>query len=125
MQRSFFTAVLYGWLAIIITLLITSFILALIIRFSSISEVTVTYISLIVGFFTLLLGGIIAGIKGKENGLLIGLFTGLGFTCITFFVQYLGYDDVFSVKQLMYHLGYIFSAILGSIIGVNFVSVNR
>lgn len=125
MQRSFLSAVVYGWIAIIIMLLISSFLLALIIRFSAIAELTIAYISLIAGFITLLIGGIVAGIKGKENGLLIGLFTGIGFTLITFLIQYLGYDSVFSFKQMMYHLGYIVSAVLGSIIGVNFASVNK
>jgi putative membrane protein (TIGR04086 family) len=122
LQRSFFSAVLYGWIVIIIILLLASLVLALIIRFLNMTEISVSYISLIIGFITLLIGGLVAGIKGKENGLMIGLFTGIGFTILTFIVQYLGYDTVFSVKQSLYHLGYIICAVLGSIIGVNFAS---
>ncbi|NLI67321.1 MAG: TIGR04086 family membrane protein [Bacilli bacterium] len=119
MQRSFFSALFYGWLAILLMMLLSSLLMAFLIRYSSISEMTVTYIALIIGFLTLLFGGLVAGLKGKANGLLLGLFTGLGFTLMTFLVQYLGFDDVFSLKQLLYHIGYILCAVFGSIIGVN------
>lgn len=125
MERSFFKAVLYGWIATLILLLFTAFILALIVRFSSISESTLSYLSIVLGFFILFAGGLIAGLKGKANGLVIGLFTGGGFTLLTLLVQYLGYDQLFSLKQWIYHILYIFIAIVGSILGVNFSHTNE
>lgn len=125
MEQSFVRAILYGWITIFVVLLGSSFILALITRFSSISESTIAYISIALGFFILFFGGMIAGLKGKANGLIIGLFTGGGFTLMTFLVQYLGFDQFFSLKQLIYHVLYMLIAIVGSILGVNLVQTKN
>src|SRR5690625_4514024 len=125
MEQSFVRAILYGWITIFVVLLGSSFILALITRFSSISESTIAYISIALGFFILFCGGMIAGLKGKANGLIIGLFTGGGFTLMTFLVQYLGFDQFFSLKQLIYHVLYMLIAIVGSILGVNLVQTKN
>ena len=46
--------------------------IALSLRFTAISEFTLSYISLTIGLITLFIGGIIAGVKGKENGWIVG-----------------------------------------------------
>lgn len=125
METSFLRAVLFGWITMALTLLLTTTILAVIIRFSTIKEITVLTLSMIVAFLTLFIGGLVAGLKGKSNGIIIGLFTGGGFTLVTFLVQFLGYNDLFSVKQLLFHSGYIVTAIIGSIIGVNFMQLKQ
>lgn len=125
METSFLRAVLYGWVTILLSLIMTTALLALIIRFSSIKEMTVLSISIVIAFLTLFIGGLVAGVKGKSKGLIIGLFTGGGFTLTTFLVQFLGYNDLFTVKQLIFHIGYIIVAMFGSIIGVNFIQVKE
>src|SRR5690625_2248201 len=118
-EHSFFRAILFGWITILLTLLLSTFTIAVIVRFSSIQEVTVSYMTTIVAFICLFIAGFIAGIKGKKNGLVIGIVVGASFTLITFLIQYLGYDATFTTKQLLFHLGYIAICIIGSIIGVN------
>lgn len=119
METSFIRSVLFGWLTIIILLFLSLTTLAFIIRFTTITETTAQYIATAIAFFTLFSAGLIAGLKGKSKGLMLGLCTGGGFTLLTFLVQFLGYNDLFSLKQTIFHLGYLATSIIGSIIGVN------
>lgn len=125
LRKSFISASLYGFITIIVIVVVCSFILALLIRFTALSEIAYTYITIGIGVIALFLGGLIAGIKGKTNGLLIGACTGMTFTLLTFLVQYLGYDLLFSLKQSMFHLLYVVIAICGSIVGVNLVQAKQ
>jgi len=120
-QTSFFRAILYGWVTVLVLLIVTTVLLALVVRFTNISETTLATISLIIALLSLFIGGLFAGLKGEANGILLGVLTGGGFTFFTFLVQYLGYDAFFTLKQLAFHLAYILSAVIGSIIGVNLV----
>ncbi|MEI3614830.1 TIGR04086 family membrane protein [Pseudogracilibacillus sp. SO30301A] len=122
MKNSYLVAVVYGWISILVLILISSSFLSLIVRFTTVSEFTLSYISLTIGLVTLFIGGIIAGLKGKENGWIVGILTGGGFTLLTFLIQYLGFNEVFSIKQSIYHLTYILAAVVGSIIGVNLMT---
>lgn len=124
MNRPFFTAIIYGWITIFILMIVLSFLLSLILKYVTMAESTLAYISFIAGLLTLFLAGLIGGMKGKGNGWMIGFITGLGFTTITFSIQYLGFNEGFSLPQLMYHITYILLAIMGSIIGVNLVKNN-
>lgn len=125
METSFVRAVLFGWVAIAILLIVTTTTLAFIIRFSSISEMTISYVAMIMAFIILFIGGLISGFKGKANGLLIGLCTGGGFTLLTLLVQFLGYNDLFSLYQMLFHLAYMMTAVVGSIIGVNLMQLRE
>ena len=125
MMNSFLKAVIYGWVAILVLILISSLLLSLVVKFTSISEFTLSYITLTIGLVTLFIGGIIAGLKGKENGWVVGALTGGGFTLLTFLIQFLGFNETFSTQQTIYHLTYILAAIIGSIIGVNLFVSNK
>lgn len=125
MRNSHFTAIIYGWISILVIILLASMLLTIVIRFSTVSEFTLSYLTLIIGLLTLFIGGVVAGLKAKENGWIIGSLTGLGFTLLTFFIQYLGYNEMFSIQQAIYHMTYILAATVGSIIGVNLMSKNK
>src|SRR5699024_1753223 len=119
MKNSYLTAVVYGWITVLVLVLISSLLLSLVVRFTAISEVTLSYITLTIRLIALFVGGIISGLKGKENGWVVGALTGAGFTLLTFLVQYLGFDEIFSIQQTVYHTTYILAAVVGGIIGVN------
>ncbi|MDY0405473.1 TIGR04086 family membrane protein [Virgibacillus sp. 179-BFC.A HS] len=124
-MRQQLVGLLYGWVVILGLVLITSFILAFVLRFSSLNEPALSWVTLIVGLITLFIGGITAGVKGKAKGWLIGTITGLGFTLFTFLLQYLGYHHGFTLEQALQHLGYIFASLIGGVIGVNVISGNQ
>src|SRR5690625_3429818 len=111
MGRTQIVALAYGWLSIGIGIIFFSMIMALTIKLTSISNFTLTYLTFAFGIISLFIGGLIAGLKGKGNGWLIGICTGLGFTLFTFFIQYLGYSESFSFQQMIYHATYIFATI--------------
>lgn len=119
MNRTSLMAIVYGWITALIMIFIASSIVALIIKFTNISEVTLGFITLAIGLITLFIGGIVAGLKAKEKGWLIGLIIGLGFALLTFIVQYLGVNVTFTIQQVVYHSTYTLAAIIGGIFGVN------
>ncbi|GLO66689.1 TIGR04086 family membrane protein [Oceanobacillus kimchii] len=119
MNRNQWTALLYGWIALFGILIIASFILALLLNFTEFSESALSLVTLIIGIVALFIGGLIAGLKGKNKGWMIGAMIGVGFTLLIFLVQYLGYQQGFSLKQTAYHSLYLGVALIGGIIGVN------
>lgn len=121
MHRIQFTALLFGWIVVFGIILIASFVLALILNFTAFGESGLQWATLIIGLLALFIGGVIAGIKGKAKGWMIGGTIGIGFSLIIFLIQYLGYQQGFSLEQSLYHLAYLAAALLGGIIGVNLV----
>ncbi|MGX9932083.1 TIGR04086 family membrane protein [Virgibacillus salarius] len=121
MHKQHVTALLYGWITVLGLILVASFILALLLRFTSFNEPTLSWVTLIIGLLSLFIGGMAAGMKGKEKGWMIGSVTGVGFTLFIFLVQYLGYQQGFTLEQSLHHMGYIAAALLGGSVGVNIV----
>ncbi|RBW70424.1 TIGR04086 family membrane protein [Bacillus taeanensis] len=115
-------AVGYGFLAIITIVLSISFIFSVILRFSSLTEGSIRWLIVGSSFIAIFIGGIIAGGRGKERGWIIGALTGLLYTIFVFFVQFLGYSMTFDSSQMLFHFGYMGTAVLGGVIGVNLSS---
>ncbi|GGN55265.1 TIGR04086 family membrane protein [Oceanobacillus indicireducens] len=118
MQRQLI-ALLYGWIFILLFIVVSSFVLALVLQFTTISQWMLSWVAFSVGLVGLFIGGMITGIKGKSKGWVVGGLTGLGFTLFIFLVQYLGYQNGFSMQQMLHHTGFILAAIFGGMIGVN------
>lgn len=125
MRNKQVTGVLYGWVFIFILMLITSMILALVLHLTNFNEATLSWLTFPLGLFLLFIGGFIAGIKSQQKGWMTGIIVGLGFTILIFLVQYLGYKHSFSLQQILHHLGFVFSCVIGSIFGVNILGNNN
>ncbi len=125
MKKQQLIALMYGWLVVFGLIFIASIALALLLRFTTFNEPTLSWVTLVIGLISLFIGGIIAGVKGKAKGWIIGGFTGLGFTLFIFLVQYLGYQQMFSLEQSIHHLGYILAALFGGVIGVNIIAGDK
>lgn len=121
MKNKQLLALLYGWTISFGIIFIASIVLALLLRFTGFNEPTLSWVTLIIGLFSLFTGGLVAGMKGKAKGWIIGGMIGLGFTLLVFLIQYLGYKQAFSFGQSIHHLGYIGAAIIGGILGVNMI----
>ncbi|KGP73909.1 TIGR04086 family membrane protein [Pontibacillus yanchengensis] len=119
MTKNRMTALAYGWGTIFTMMILSSLILALILKFTSMTETTLQWATLILGLLILFIGGFISGAKGNEKGWMLGIFTGLGFSLIVLLFQYLGFQEGMGMTQLFYHGGYILMALLGGMIGVN------
>jgi putative membrane protein (TIGR04086 family) len=120
--RGFFPAVLFGLTTILVIALSFSLVVSLVLSLTSLTEHSVKWLITGVAFVTMFLGGAISGAKAKEKGWIAGASTALLFSLLTFFIQYLGYDNGFTSEQYLYHGGYILVAAIGGIIGVNLSS---
>ena len=119
MAISRLTALLYGWIAIFALMLLSSFVLALFIRYTELSHSTLEWLTLGLGLFYLFVGGFLSGLKGKDKGWLLGALTGIGYSLFIFLYQLLAYDQMFSGEQWLFHGLFLLTAILGGIFGVN------
>ncbi len=112
-------AIMYGLITVFMFAIAISFIFSLLLRFTSLQETSVAWIIVTLSFITLFIGGFVSGGKGKEKGWLLGGATGGAYTLVIFLFQYLGNDSLFTLYQMLFHLGFIGAAALGGIIGVN------
>ncbi|MDE5415022.1 MAG: TIGR04086 family membrane protein [Bacillaceae bacterium] len=117
--RGIFGSMLYGLIGVLFIAVAFSFVISLILSFSSLTEASFSWFILIVSFLALFIGGMIAGVKAKQKGWMVGAGTALLFTVITFLIQYLGYNSTFTMEQYLYHGGYLLASVFGGIIGVN------
>ncbi len=113
------SAVLYGVISIFILAVISSLVFSLLLRFTSLTESSLTYPIMAASFISLFIGGFISGGRGRRQGWLLGGGTGLLYTLLVFLFQYLGHDALFSLKQLIYHVCFTLTAMMGAILGVN------
>lgn len=105
----------------IIILAITIIIYTSLLYFGVISsnDNSVKTVSMIMGLVLFLILGIISGIKEKKSGWLAGLTSSLFLILIIIFINII--SKSLSIMSLVKYLAYLISAMLGGIIGVNFV----
>ncbi|MGI5891951.1 MAG: TIGR04086 family membrane protein [Bacillota bacterium] len=77
-----FSCSLWGIIAAIIIILVTSFIMSCVIFYTSLPESFMRPAVIIISVFALFMGGFIAGRKAQNRGLLHGLLVGLVFVVI-------------------------------------------
>ena len=78
-----------------------------------------TILKLILPIMALFLGGFVIGRRSNQKGWLEGLKLGLIFVVILVLFNYLGLNNKFELKNLLYYLILITTTIFGSIIGIN------
>ncbi|KOO46993.1 TIGR04086 family membrane protein [Priestia koreensis] len=115
-------AIVVGVTTIFAIAVLTSLILSLILKFTSLEESSMKWAILIISFLSVFIGGFVAGGKGKAKGWLLGAVTGFLYSFVVFLIQFLGYSQSFSSKQMLFHLGFLGIAVLGGMMGVNLTS---
>lgn len=124
-NRGIFTSMLYGVITILVIILSVSFIISLLLRFTNLTESSFSWVIIIFTFIALLVGGFVSGGKSKQKGWMVGAGTGLFYSLLVFLVQYLGYNTTFTMEQYLFHAGFLLTAVIGGIVGVNVVRNNR
>ena len=117
--RKMGSAIIYGTVSIFILAVIISLLFSLVLRFTSLTEYSISYLILILSFISIFIGGLISGGKGKKQGWILGGGTGLLYTLIILAFQYLGFDQTFSSREWIQSLCYILVCMMGGILGVN------
>jgi putative membrane protein (TIGR04086 family) len=123
--RSMGKGILSGLVFIFVFAVFSSLIFSLLLRFTSVREVSLEYIITAMSFIGLFGGGFLSGGKTGQKGWLLGGLTGMIYSLIIFLFQYLGYDKLFDVEQIVYHVCYILIAMMGGILGVNLAGPKR
>ena len=118
-MRKMGSAIIYGTVSIFILAVIFSLIFSLLLRFTSLTESSISYLILILSFISIFIGGLISGGKGKKQGWLLGGGTGLLYILIILAFQYLGFDQTFSSKEWIQSLCYILVCMMGGVLVVN------
>jgi putative membrane protein (TIGR04086 family) len=120
MTRKMMTACSYGIIVALILIIISALILTTILKFTSLSEATLGSIPMIViSLMALFIGGVIAGAKMREKGLLTGASTGLLYSLIIYLFLFLGFDRTILGTQYLLIVANTATTAMGGIIGVN------
>ncbi|MFD0047889.1 TIGR04086 family membrane protein [Actinomycetes bacterium NPDC127524] len=119
------SAILYGAGVIFVLAIISSFIFSILLRFTSVTETSLTYIIMAASFISLFIGGFISGGRGKKQGWMLGGGTGLLYLIIIMLFKYLGHDSLFSLKEWIYQGCFILTAMMGGVLGVNLSSNSK
>ncbi|WP_042345670.1 TIGR04086 family membrane protein [Bacillus massiliigorillae] len=117
--RKLGSAIIYGTISIFVFAVIFSLIFSLLLRFTSLTESSLSYMILILSFISIFIGGVISGGKGKKQGWMLGGGTGLLYTLILLLFQYLGHDSAFTTREWIQSLCYILTCMMGGVLGVN------
>jgi putative membrane protein (TIGR04086 family) len=122
MSGRMFAAMISGLLTVLIIVLLSSVVLSLLLRFTSLTEASLNWPIIGLSFLALFIGGFVSGKKGQERGWILGAGTGVLFSILVFLIQFLGYQLKFDTQQSLFHLGYVAIALFGGILGVNLSS---
>ncbi|QTM99934.1 TIGR04086 family membrane protein [Sediminibacillus dalangtanensis] len=122
MARARMTALLYGWITALGIILAASLILSMLLKFTSFGEAELNWTTIAISIAALFIGGLIAGLKGKEKGWILGSLTGLGFILFILLYQYLGYRTGIRLEQLVHYGGFLAASVIGGMLGVNLSS---
>jgi putative membrane protein (TIGR04086 family) len=115
-------AIVYGVVTIFLLSFVISLLLSLLLKWTDVSESSLTWVIFAGSIVSVFIGGFVAGGKGKEKGWLVGGTTSILFTLLVFLFQFLGLEQPFSAAQWLYHLAFLAAAMVGGIMGVNIAS---
>lgn len=100
-------------------ILISTFILTIFNYFNIISGTALSVFKILICTISLFVGGFIIGKNSSKNGWLEGFKLSLIFLLLIVIFNYLAFDSVLSLKNILYYVIIIVSCIFGSIIGIN------
>lgn len=120
MTKKMMTACSYGIITALFLIIVSALILATLLKFTSLSEETLGPIPMIiVSLIALFIGGMIAGAKMKEKGLLTGASTGLIYSLLIYLFLFLGFDRTILGTQYLLIIANTATTAMGGVIGVN------
>lgn len=124
MGKNMMYGICLGLVSIIAIVFICSFVISLLLKFTTLTEASFSMATLVISFAALFIGGLISGAKARRRGVFIGAGTGFVYGLLVFLIQYLGFDTGFTMMQYVYFLAYIAIAALGGMVGVSTLGKN-
>ncbi|MFC4618127.1 TIGR04086 family membrane protein [Camelliibacillus cellulosilyticus] len=119
MSKRLFLSASYGIIAAFFIILIAALIMTTLLKFTSMTETSLSKAPLIISLIALFIGGLIAGIKMKEKGLMVGVSTGLLYSALIYLILFLGFDRDIGLNQYMLAVANMAVTGMGGVIGVN------
>ncbi|QDI92822.1 TIGR04086 family membrane protein [Salicibibacter halophilus] len=119
MQARFLRALGISSVTMLSLVLVAGLIIATLLRFGSVTEQSVTGITIGITILVTLIGGFAAGLRSRSKGWLVGLSAGLLFALAATFMQYLGYGALISLNQAIVFIAAIVSASFGGMVAVS------
>ena len=120
MTKKWLTSCSYGIITALLLIVIAAFVLATLLKWTSLSEAMLGSLPmLIVSLVSLFIGGIVAGAKMKEKGLITGLSTGFIYSLLIYLYLFLGLDRSLSGTEFFQIVANTAVTGMGGIIGVN------
>ncbi len=110
---------------IIITILISTFIMTMLNYFNIISSGTLTYFKFFIILLSTFLGGINIGKKSAQKGWLEGLKLGFLLIFILYLFAYLGLEKSMTIKNIIYYIIILAMTMLGGMVGINKQETNE
>ena len=103
----------------LLLILILTFITTVFSYFNIINQSIISIIKIIIPTISLLLSGYIIGIKSNKKGWLEGLKLSIISLIILLLFNYLGFNNKFEIKNILYYVILIVSCVFGSMIGIS------
>lgn len=115
----------FSFLYIIGTILISTFIVTFLNYFNIISDKVISIFKILIPIISLFVGGFYIGKKSDNKGYLEGLKLSLIFSIFLLIFNFLALSNSFKFKYLLFYLIIIISCVLGSMIGININKKNQ
>lgn len=115
----YFKKLVFSFIYILSTLLITTFIITFLNYFNIINDKVISIFKILIPIISLFIGGFYIGKNSNSKGYFEGLKLGAIFSIFLIIFNFLAFDNSFKLKYLLFYLILIISSILGSMIGIN------
>lgn len=109
----------FSFLFIIGSILVLTFLITIFNYFDIMSDKVASIFKIIIPVISLFIGGFYIGKKSLKKGFIEGLKLGLIFSIILILFNFLGLNNSFKLKYILFYLILIISSTLGSMIGIN------
>lgn len=109
----------FSFLFIIGSILVLTFLITIFNYFDIMSDKVTSIFKIIIPVISLFIGGFYIGKKSLKKGFIEGLKLGLIFSIILILFNFLGLNNSFKLKYILFYLILIISSTLGSMIGIN------
>jgi len=109
----------FSFMYIISSILVITFVITLFNYFNIISDKIISIFNILIPIISLFIGGFYMGKHSNKKGYIEGLKLGLIFSLFLLIFNFLGLNNSFKLKYLLFYLIIIISSIFGSMIGIS------
>ncbi|TCS96460.1 TIGR04086 family membrane protein [Hazenella coriacea] len=118
-RRSWKSPLLLGQLFIWSLILLGSFMIALLIRYTSMGMDALPIIAYMINALALLIGGFVSGRRSKQRGWYYGGLQGIIYALLVMLIGFLAFDTAMVINPILFAISSFGISAIGGILGVN------